>query len=80
MNVKVETVLFLSEDILVCVLTSIYVPTNHLELAKKNTIKENNEVFVFIYRDRKAIKQKVEVKEENGNDHEREGGNCIIFI
>ncbi|MEN2248708.1 efflux RND transporter periplasmic adaptor subunit, partial [Enterococcus lactis] len=39
---------------------------NHLELAKKNTIKENNEVFVFIYRDRKAIKQKVEVKEENG--------------
>ncbi len=44
----------------------INVPTNHLELAKKNTIKENNEVFVFIYRDRKAIKQKVEVKEENG--------------
>ncbi|MFS0927736.1 efflux RND transporter periplasmic adaptor subunit [Enterococcus durans] len=44
----------------------INVPTNHLELVKKNTIKENNEVFVFIYRDRKAIKQKVEVKEENG--------------
>ncbi|MFG5498776.1 efflux RND transporter periplasmic adaptor subunit, partial [Enterococcus faecalis] len=31
----------------------------------KNTVKENNEVFVFIYRDGKVVKQKIEVKEDN---------------
>ncbi|ELY8689095.1 efflux RND transporter periplasmic adaptor subunit [Enterococcus faecalis] len=43
----------------------ISVPMNNLELAKKNTVKENNEVFVFIYRDGKVVKQKIEVKEDN---------------
>jgi HlyD family secretion protein len=39
---------------------------NNLELAKKNTVKENNnEVFVFTYRDGKVVKQKIEVKEDN---------------
>ncbi|NBA57069.1 efflux RND transporter periplasmic adaptor subunit [Enterococcus hirae] len=43
----------------------ISISTNNLELAKKNTVKENNEIFVFIYRDGKVVKQKIEVKEEN---------------
>lgn len=44
----------------------ISVPMNNLELAKKNTVKENNnEVFVFTYRDGKVVKQKIEVKEDN---------------
>lgn len=41
------------------------VPTNNLELTKKNTVKENNEVFVFVYRNGKVIKQRIEVIEKN---------------
>ena len=44
----------------------ICVPMNNLELAKKNTVKENNnEVFVFIYREGEVVKKKIEVKEDN---------------
>ncbi|EEU67916.1 TPA: efflux RND transporter periplasmic adaptor subunit [Enterococcus faecalis] len=44
----------------------ISVPMNNLELAKKNTVKENNnEVFVFIYREGEVVKKKIEVKEDN---------------
>lgn len=43
----------------------ISMSSNDLELAKRNVVQENNQFFVYIYKNRKAIKKEIKVKEKN---------------